>query len=68
MEHECKNCSENFHLHIEDRKNSKLYEIDKDQYSTMYREEFIVTCPHCNHSQDEEDEYWINDETGDIIR
>ncbi len=34
----------------------------------MYREEKVVVCPYCGSSMEVSDEYWENNETGDISR
>lgn len=53
---------------FEDRTPLEIEEIDKDKYSTMYRATKNIICPKCDNEMEHIDEYWENDETGDIIR
>lgn len=66
MIYECNNsdCKKEFESNVQ----GEIEEIDRDEYSTMYREEKVVVCPHCGTSMEVEDEYWENNETGDITR
>lgn len=66
MEYTCSNseCGKTF----ENNSQGEIEEIDKDQYSTMYRETKFFKCPYCDNEMEVEDEYWENDETGDITR
>lgn len=57
-------CEETF----EDNSTGEIEELDRDEYSTMYRETKTIKCPHCGTEQEIENEYWENDETGDITR
>ena len=66
MTYICENdkCNKEF----EDNTQGEIEEIDRDKYSTMYREEKVVVCPYCGSSMEVSDEYWENNETGDISR
>lgn len=66
MTYICENdeCNKEF----EDNTQGEIEEIDRDEYSTMYREEKTVVCTYCDSSMEVSDEYWENNETGDITR
>jgi len=62
----CNECNESFDAKKENPTH-KILDREHDKDSTMYKDTFNVTCPYCNHKQEETDEYWENDVTGDRI-